>query len=77
VHSTGAAEGTIAAGLEQIQGRYPELDLGSYPYYRASGQGVAIVAKGNDAARAEAAIAEVTVLFESLGATPIPGEPAV
>jgi hypothetical protein len=53
------------------------LDLGSYPYYRASGQGVAIVAKGNDAARAEAAIAEVTALFEALGATPIPGEPPV
>jgi molybdopterin-biosynthesis enzyme MoeA-like protein len=77
VHSTGAAEGTIAAGLEQIQGRYPELDLGSYPYYRATGQGVAIVAKGNDAARAEAAIAEVTALFEALGAVPIPGEPAL
>jgi molybdenum cofactor synthesis domain-containing protein len=75
VHSTGAAEGTIAAGLSAIQARYPDLDLGSYPYYRAGGQGVAIVAKGNDAACAEAAIAEVTTLFETLGAVPIPGEP--
>lgn len=77
VHTTGAAEGTIAAGLEGIQAEFPELDLGSYPYYRATGQGVAIVAKGNDAARAEAAIEKVTALFVSLGATPIPGEPAL
>jgi molybdenum cofactor synthesis domain-containing protein len=76
VHTTGAPEGVIAEGLAAIQARYPSLDLGSYPYYRATGQGVAIVAKGNDATEAEAAIAEVTALFVSLGATPIPGEPA-
>ncbi len=77
VHSTGAPEGVIAEGLAAIQGRYPTLDLGSYPYYRAGGQGVAIVAKGPDADEAEAAIAEVTALFVSLGATPIAGEPPV
>ena len=76
VHSTGAAEGVIAEGLEAIQKRYPALDLGSYPYYRAAGQGVAIVAKGPDAAQAEAAIAEVTALFLRLGLAPIAGEPA-
>jgi len=75
VHATGTGEGKIASGLEQIQNRYPELDLGSYPYYRAEGQGVAIVAKGNDASRCEQAIAEVTALFVSLGASPIAGEP--
>ncbi len=75
VHCTGLGEGMLAAGLEDIQKRYPDLDLGSYPYYRAGGQGVAIVAKGNDAAVCEAAIADVTVLFVTLGATPIAGEP--
>jgi molybdopterin-biosynthesis enzyme MoeA-like protein len=75
VHSTGAAEGTIAEGLAAIQTRYPALDLGSYPYYRAGGQGVAIVAKGNDAAQCVAAIAEVAALFRSLGAEVIDGEP--
>jgi molybdenum cofactor synthesis domain-containing protein len=77
VHSTGAAEGTIAAGLEAIQNRFPDLDIGSYPYYRASGQGVAIVAKGNDGTVCDAAIADVTALFVSLGAVPIAGEPAI
>ena len=75
VHTTGAAEGQIAEGLEAIQTRYPELDIGSYPYYRAHGQGVAIVAKGTSAEQAEAAIAEVTAMFQSLGATPVQGEP--
>jgi molybdenum cofactor synthesis domain-containing protein len=75
VHSRGAAEGQIAEGLARIQAAYADLDLGSYPYYRAEGSGVAIVAKGTDAARAEAAIAEVTALFESLGAVPVQGEP--
>ncbi len=75
-YSVGAAEGQIAQGLSDIQARYPDLDLGSYPFYRSTGNGVAIVAKGTDAAKAEAAIAEVTVLFESLGAGVIQGEPA-
>ena len=44
-------------------------------HHRASGNGVALVAKGPDAADAEAAIAEVTDLIKGLGKTPIPGEP--
>ncbi len=76
VHAVRIGEGLIAAGLEAIQKRYPALDLGSYPYYRADGQGVAIVAKGPDAAACTAAIAEVTALFLSLGANPVQGEPA-
>ncbi len=74
-YSLGAAEGQIAQGLSDIQARYPELDIGSYPFYRPTGNGVAIVAKGTDAARAEAAIAEVTAMFASLGAAAIQGEP--
>jgi molybdenum cofactor synthesis domain-containing protein len=77
VHANGVAEGRIAEGLAAIQARYPELDLGSYPYYRATGNGVAIVAKGIDAAEAEAAIAEVTALMIETGSAPIAGEPPV
>ncbi|MBN8890597.1 MAG: competence/damage-inducible protein A [Rhodospirillales bacterium 70-18] len=77
VHALGLAEGRIADGLAAIQGRYPGLDVGSYPYYRASGNGVAIVAKGPDPAAAEAAIAEVTALMQALGHAPIQGEPPV
>jgi hypothetical protein len=58
-----------------VQARHPDLDIGSYPFYRPTGNGVAIVAKGIDVAAAETAIAEVTALIESLGCTPIAGEP--
>jgi molybdenum cofactor synthesis domain-containing protein len=77
VHGLGVAEGRIAEGLSAIQARYPALDLGSYPFYRASGNGVAIVAKGPDAAEAEAAIAEVTLLMAAIGGVPVQGEPPV
>jgi molybdenum cofactor synthesis domain-containing protein len=75
VHAIGLPEGVIAEGLGAIQARYPQLDLGSYPFYRPSGNGVALVAKGTDVAAAEAAIAEVTALITGFGRVPIPGEP--
>ena len=74
VHALGLPEGVIAEGLTAIQNRYPDIDLGSYPYYRPTGNGVTLVAKGTNAAEAEAVIAEVTALIKSLGRTPIPGE---
>ncbi len=76
VHSKGVPEGAIAERLGEIQRRYPALDIGSYPYYRATGNGVAIVAKGTNAEAANAAIAEVTVVMRELGGMPEPGEPA-
>lgn len=75
VYAIGLPEGLIADGLKAIQLRYPMLDLGSYPFYRPSGNGVALVAKGTDATPAEAAIAEVTALIQELGRTPVQGEP--
>jgi molybdopterin-biosynthesis enzyme MoeA-like protein len=75
VYAIGLLEGRVAADLKAVQDRYPALDLGSYPFYRATGNGVALVAKGPDAAEAEAAIAEVTVLITAMGLEPIQGEP--
>jgi molybdenum cofactor synthesis domain-containing protein len=76
VHAKGVLEGAIAAGLTAIQEKYPAIDLGSYPYYREGGGGVAIVAKGTDVLAAEAAIRDVTALMQQLGGTPVQGEPA-
>ncbi|WP_158802711.1 MULTISPECIES: molybdopterin-binding protein [unclassified Acidisoma] len=75
VYAMGLMEGTIAAGLEAIQNRYPELDVGSYPFARDAGHGVAIVSKGTDVTEAEAATADVTALMAGLGLAPIQGEP--
>jgi molybdenum cofactor synthesis domain-containing protein len=77
VHAAGLLEGSIAEGLSAIQDRYPGLDLGSYPYYRLNGNGVALVAKGTDTAALDACIGEVAALIEAQGKTPIPGEPEV
>jgi molybdenum cofactor synthesis domain-containing protein len=75
VHVLGLPEGIIAEGLAEVQKHHPDLDIGSYPFYRASGNGVSLVAKGPDATAAEAAIAEITQLIISFGKQPIQGEP--
>ena len=77
VHALGLLEGDIAEGLATIQGRYPGLDLGSYPFYRAPGGGVALVAKGTDSAALDACIAEVADLVRTRGKDPVMGEPPV
>lgn len=75
VHAAGMLEGTIAEGLGAIQARYPQLDIGSYPYYRPEGNGVALVAKGTDLAEVEAATGEITTFITELGYVPVQGEP--
>jgi molybdenum cofactor synthesis domain-containing protein len=75
VHANGLMEGRIAEGLADIQARYPDLDLGSYPYYRTGGGGVAVVAKGTDADAVKAAARDVLVFMRACGAHPVEGEP--
>ena len=75
VHADGVMEGRIAEGLAAIQARWPALDIGSYPYYRMGGGGVALVAKGAEAADVEAAAHDITTLLRAMGAKPVPGEP--
>jgi len=75
VHARGLLEGNIAEKLGAVQARYPLVDIGSYPFYRESGNGVAIVAKGTDVSASEAAIAEVTAMIEAFGLQAVQGEP--
>lgn len=65
------AEGTVAEGLSAIQARYPDLDIGSYPFYRQGNFGVSLVLRGVDDARLDAALAELEALIVALGAEPI------
>jgi molybdenum cofactor synthesis domain-containing protein len=64
------AEGKIAAGLQTIQKSFPDLALGSYPYYREDGFGVQLVARGRDAARVEEAAKAIESLIRDAGAEP-------
>ena len=66
----GIPEGLLAKGLGDIQGRYGDLDIGSYPFTRRGGFGVALVLRGREAARLDAAVAEVAALIRELGGTP-------
>jgi len=75
VHATGLLEGAIAEALTAIQARFPMLDLGSYPYYRTGGNGVALVAKGTDEAALEEAARAIAELIRADGKEPVEGEP--
>jgi molybdenum cofactor synthesis domain-containing protein len=66
----GIPEGLLAKGLGEIQGRYADLDIGSYPFTRRGGFGVALVLRGREAARLDRAAAEVADLIRALGGTP-------
>ena len=64
-------EGVIAKGFGEIQQRYPELDLGSYPFQRRGQFGASLVVRGRDPARIAAAAEEVAALVRTLGGTPV------
>jgi molybdopterin-biosynthesis enzyme MoeA-like protein len=64
-------EGRIAAGLQAIQKDFPDLALGSYPYYREDGFGVQLVARGRDAAQVEQAAQAIEELIRAEGAQPL------
>lgn len=82
VHSititTNLPEGTIAAGLTDIQNRYTDLDIGSYPYYNAAKGKMAttLVFRGVDESRAEAASKETETLILGLNGKLIPAPEA-
>jgi molybdenum cofactor synthesis domain-containing protein len=69
--SCALAEGVVAKGLGEIQARYADLDLGSYPFLRRGEYGVSLVVRGRDPARLDAAKAEIADLVKSLGGAPV------
>lgn len=70
--TTNLPEGTIAAGLTEIQARYPDLDIGSYPLYKEGKPSTTLVFRGIDRARAESATKETEALILALGGKLIP-----
>jgi len=63
-------EGVVAKGLGEIQGRYTDLDIGSYPTFGRGIPETNLVLRGIDPARLAAAAEEVAALVKSLGGTP-------
>jgi hypothetical protein len=58
-----------------LQQRYPQLDIGSYPFFRQGKFGASFVLRGTEAALLKSAAEELRTLIRSLGAEPIEGEP--
>jgi molybdopterin-biosynthesis enzyme MoeA-like protein len=63
-------EDRIAQGLENIQNRFREFDLGSYPWQQGGKFGTSLVVRGRDVDRVKAAIQEVMNMVRSLGGNP-------
>src|SRR5436309_3441403 len=67
------AEGTIANALADLQDRYADVEIGSYPYFRRADFGTTLVLRGTDRARIEAATEELKGLIRDLGGDPKEG----
>ena len=61
------AEGDLAAPLEEIVGRYPQVEIGSYPFFRESVFGANLVVRGINEALVEQVLEEITATMERLG----------
>ncbi|HEY0835031.1 MAG TPA: molybdopterin-binding protein [Azospirillum sp.] len=64
------AEGRLAADLGALQDRYPQLEIGSYPYFRRGDFGVSLVLRGTDEAALDRAAEELCGIVRTLGGTP-------
>lgn len=57
--TTNLLESEIAADLGVLQDKYPDVSMGSYPYFRKGKLGVNLVLRGTDGARMDAAADEL------------------
>jgi molybdenum cofactor synthesis domain-containing protein len=71
--SCSLGEGVLARDLGRLQGRWSDLEIGSYPYFRRGDFGVTLVLSGTDRMRLEAATEELRALIRALGGEPRDG----
>src|SRR5246500_6046393 len=64
------AEGTLANDLGALQERYPDVEIGSYPYFRRGDFGVTLVLRGTDRERLATATEELKDLVRPLCGAP-------
>ncbi len=69
-------EGVLAEPLGALQAKYPDVSMGSYPFYRGGSFGVTLVFRSTDEAVLATVAGEAAEMIRSLGAEPIMGEPA-
>jgi len=66
-------EGAIATELGLLQDAYPDLDIGSYPFFFDGKPGTNLVLRGPDQARLDEAAGRLGDLIRNLGQQPIEG----
>jgi len=71
VRVEGAGEGAIAAPLEALARRHPDLSLGSYPFFGPDGPGTPRVIRGRAAGEVAATVDELVAALEGVGAKAI------
>ncbi|MBI2969265.1 MAG: competence/damage-inducible protein A [Gammaproteobacteria bacterium] len=64
--TTDLLEGTLARGLGLIQDRYPDVAIGSYPFFRHGRLGVNLVLRATSGTRIAAAAGDVRRLIQEL-----------
>jgi molybdopterin-biosynthesis enzyme MoeA-like protein len=69
-------EGVIAKDLGLLQDRFPDLEIGSYPFFRQNRYGASFVLRGVDKERIDKAAAELADVVRRLGGEPMEGDPA-
>lgn len=75
VKAEGLREGDIAVQLGELQGEYPDVSIGSYPYFLELQdgklrRGTQLVVRSTDAAKLDVVIAKITGLVTELGHEP-------
>ena len=63
-------ESTIAAALTRIQDEYPDVDLGSYPFFREDRYGTSLVMRGVDERDLDRVLGAVKQAIVDAGETP-------
>ncbi len=64
------SESQVASRLRQIQDEHPNVDLGSYPYFRQDAYGTNLVMRGTDGAELDVMLAKVRQMIVDFGAEP-------
>ncbi len=70
-------EGVIAKDLGQLQDRFPDLEIGSYPFFRQNRYGTSLVLRGVEKDQIDKAAAELAGFIRRLGGEPMEGDPGV
>ena len=65
--SVGLPEGTLAQNLGSLQDRFPEVEIGSYPYQRDGRFGVRLVLRATDPRRLDQVEKNLDAIILELG----------